>query len=162
MQLLISDANIIIDLEEGDLLDAFFSLPWQILIPDILYYEELEAQHHYLMEKGLRLGELTPETMLYAFDLIQRVRGPSRNDCFALALAKQQNCPLLTGDLALRKAAMAERVSVMGSVWVVEQLVELDIIHQQQAKLAYQRMRSAGRRLPWEEAFQRIEKLLPH
>lgn len=42
MQLLISDANILIDLEEGEILDIFFQLPYQFSVPDILFFEELE------------------------------------------------------------------------------------------------------------------------
>jgi hypothetical protein len=37
MQLLISDANILIDLEEGGLLEVFFRLPYQFSVPDILF-----------------------------------------------------------------------------------------------------------------------------
>ena len=42
MQLLISDANILIDMEEGELLPQMFQLPYNFSIPDILFYEELE------------------------------------------------------------------------------------------------------------------------
>lgn len=45
MQLLISDANILIDLEEGELLNELFQLPYQFKVPDILFFEELEDQH---------------------------------------------------------------------------------------------------------------------
>ena len=45
MQLLISDANIFIDLLDGDILEPLFKLPFEFLTPDILYYEELEELH---------------------------------------------------------------------------------------------------------------------
>lgn len=38
MQLLISDANILIDLEEGELLNELFQLPYQFKVPDILFF----------------------------------------------------------------------------------------------------------------------------
>lgn len=44
-QLLISDANILIDMEEGELLTQLFQLPYQFAIPDILFVEELEEEH---------------------------------------------------------------------------------------------------------------------
>lgn len=53
MQLLISDANILIDLEEGGLLRQLFGLPYEFRVPDILFYEELEDQHGYLVDLGL-------------------------------------------------------------------------------------------------------------
>ena len=42
MRLLISDANILIDMEAGALMDTLFLLPMQFGIPDLLYYEEIE------------------------------------------------------------------------------------------------------------------------
>ncbi|WP_226970170.1 PIN domain-containing protein [Vibrio navarrensis] len=56
MYLLISDANILIDLEEGQLLGVFFNLPYQFKVPDVLFHEELSDQHGYLLELGLLLG----------------------------------------------------------------------------------------------------------
>jgi len=159
MQLLISDANILIDLEEGRLLSTFFTLPYQFTIPDILFYEELEDQHEYLLALGLCLGELNEITMSYVVDLVQRVRGPSRNDCFALALAKQEKCPLLTGDRALRDAAIQEGVEVRGTLWIVEEMVIGKIISKQQAHEAYTAMEQKGRRLPWHIAYERLKAL---
>ncbi len=92
---------ILIDLEEGSLLRRFFELPYEFRVPDILYFEELEAQHSYLLDFGLTLGELGEQGMRTAFAYTQQYGAPSRNDCFALALAKQKACPLLTGDKAL-------------------------------------------------------------
>jgi len=45
MQLYISDANILIDLEVCGILSKMFELPYAFAIPDILYMEELEALH---------------------------------------------------------------------------------------------------------------------
>lgn len=159
MQLLISDANILIDLEEGELLNELFQLPYQFSVPDVLFVEELEAQHSHLLGMGLALGELNPESMVYAMELTARVSGPSRNDCFALALAKQEQCPLLSGDLALRRAAQSEAVVVMGTIWLVEQLIQHQVITIPQAKAAYERMRANARRLPWDLAMKSLENI---
>lgn len=69
MQLLISDANILIDLEEGELLNELFQFPYQFSVPDILFSEELEAQHAHLLAMGLILGELNSGSMAYALEL---------------------------------------------------------------------------------------------
>lgn len=159
MQVLISDANILIDLEEGLLLDQIFALPFVFKIPDVLFVEELSEQHGHLLELGLQLGELTEDFMQQVFQLTQTYSQPSRNDCFALALAKQENCPLVTGDRNLRRAAEAEQVEVYGTLWLVERLVENDIINKTQAHAAYERMEERGRRLPWAEAHHRIDDL---
>ena len=159
MQLLVSDANILIDLEEGDLLTAFFDLPYEFSVPDILFYEELEEQHAHLLEMGLAVRELTSETMHYAFELTQKASGPSRNDCFAIALAKQEHCPLLSGDKALRKLADKELINTKGTIWIVTRLIEEQLITVTDAKDAYDKMKAAGRRLPWQVAEEELRKL---
>ncbi len=161
MQLLISDANILIDLEEGKLIELMFQLSYRFSIPDILFAEELEEEHQHLPELGLQLAELTSETMIYAMTLIQRYTKPSRNDCFALALAIQEKCPLLTGDKALREAAEKEAVSVNGTLWLIEKMIYQQLITVAQARHALQRMQESGRRLPWsiaEAILQEIER----
>lgn len=159
MQLLISDANILIDLEEGGLLRQLFDLPYEFRVPDILYYEELARQHGYLIDLGLGLGELDERGMQRAFEYTRKYNGPSRNDCFAMALAFQEKCPLLSGDKDLRKAAEQEAILVNGTLWVVEKLVIHGAITLDQARAGYQCMRDSGRRLPWGLAFQRLEEL---
>lgn len=149
MQLLISDANILIDLEEGRLIELMFDLPYEFSIPDILFAEELEAQHEHLLELGLTTRELTSQSMIKAIALTQQYTNPSRNDCLALALAQQENCPLVTGDRALREAAATEGVVVKGTLWIIEQMVRQLLITTTEARTAYQNMRTANRRLPW-------------
>jgi len=148
-QLLISDTNVIIDLEESGLIGLLFHLPYTFAVPDILYWEELEEQHGHLLEHGLQLKELEPETMLYATQLVNRYGGPSTNDCFALALAKQESCPLVTGDMRLRKAADQERVEKLGTIWLIEEMLSHGVITLDAAETARDAMKQAGSRLPW-------------
>jgi len=160
VQLLISDANILIDLEEGRIIELMFRLPYRFSIPDILFEEEMSEEHGYLPGLGLTIAELSSEIVMCAEELIQRYNGPSRNDCFALALAKDRQCPLLTGDKDLRKAAEAEAVIVNGILWLMKQLINQKLITVAQAREAYQRMKDTGRRLPWtvvEAELQEIE-----
>lgn len=159
MQLLISDANILIDLEEGQLLDVIFDLPYEFSTPDIIFYEELEELHPHLPELGLRLGSLSSESVSSLEVVITRHPQPSRNDCMALVLAKQEQCPLLTGDKALRKSAEAEGVIVKGTIWLVEQLVKHSLISVDAAYSSYELMEQNGRRLPFADARRRLVNL---
>lgn len=149
MQVLISDANILIDMEEGELIEEMFRLPYVFSIPDILFYEEMEEEHQNLISLGLGLEDLSGDIMTYGLELTELYRKPSRNDCLALALAKLKECPLLTGDRDLRIAAEQEAVEVMGTIWLVTQLVSIGIIDCTTARESYERMRLSGRRLPW-------------
>jgi len=57
--------------------------------------------------------------MMHAIELIPLYLNASRNDIFALCLAKQKNCPLVTGDMALRKAAEKEGIVVQGTISLI-------------------------------------------
>ena len=55
MLLLISDANILIDIEDGNLISVIFQLPYEIAVPDILFELELRERHSHLLQAGKRL-----------------------------------------------------------------------------------------------------------
>lgn len=154
MLLLISDANILMDIEVGDLVAPMFSLSYQFVVPDVLYYEELEAQHAHLLDMGLQTRTLSPESVKRVQALSQIYVKPGRNDLFALALAEFEQCPLLTGDAALRQAAETEQIEVKGTVWLISQMVHEQRINIPVARAALQKMRINGRRLPWDAAEQ--------
>ena len=156
MLLLISDANILMDIEVGDLVAPMFSLGYQFAVPDILYYEELEEQHAHLLDMGLQTKTLSAKSVARVEVLSQTYAKPGRNDLFALALAEVEKCPLLTGDAALRQAAETEHVEVKGTVWLISEMVREQRITVAVARAALHKMRVNGRRLPWDVA----EKML--
>jgi hypothetical protein len=57
----------------------------------------------------------------------------------------------LTGDGKLRIVAAVEKISCHGTVWLMEQLIISGILTVQQAAVAYEQMKAAHRRLPWDE-----------
>lgn len=152
-RLLISDANILIDMEKGGITCQLFQLDAVFAVPNTLYEEELREEHPQLPELGLRTLELSEETVAWAAELVARYRktGASSNDLLALALARQEQTTLLTGDGKLRSVAEAEGIAVHGTLWLMEQLMEAGILTAQQAKLAYDAMKAARSRLPWDE-----------
>lgn len=130
-------------------------------VPDILFEEELRTDHPELPQLGLRSLELREETVFYADRLIEKYRslGASTNDLFALALAWQEKCPLLTGDSRLRTAGQTEGIDVCGTLWLIAHMVEACTISVRQAEAGYARMRGAGRRLPWDEVERQLRAL---
>jgi len=152
MRLLISDANVLIDVEAGDLLHPMFSLDYLFTVPDVLYFEELEEQHAHLLALGLEVRSLSEKGVKRVQELAQTHRRPSRNDLFALALAEVEKCPLLTGDAALREAAQAEKIEVKGTIWLVSEMLNGNFISFETARAAFDNMRAKGRRLPWKDA----------
>lgn len=158
MQLLISDANILIDMEEGGLLATMFSLSFEFLIPDILFYEELEEQHPHLVGMGLTIQTLDSALVTRGAALAALYPKPGRNDLFALALAEYTRCPLLTGDANLRIAAETENIEVRGTIWLIEEMVRSGL-SVQIARNAYAQMKARGRRLPWARAESGLDEL---
>ena len=138
MTWLISDVNIIIDMEAGEILDKMFRLPETFAVPNVLYVEELETHH-------AQLGDV--------------YKKPGHNDLLALALAKQVRCPLLTGDEKLREAAEREQVDVRGTLWVIERLFTERILDYQGVNDAYEKMKREMRRLPWDEIERQLKKM---
>lgn len=153
MLLLISDANILIDMEAGQLMETLFQLPMQFAMPDILYWEEIQPGTPGLEAQGLRILEIKGEYVRYASELPYKYGSePSPNDYLALALAKQEGCPLLTGDQGLKVVAQAEDVTVMGTVWLLRSMVENQLLSAGEAIAALALMKEVKRRLPWTEA----------
>ncbi|MEQ1935844.1 MAG: PIN domain-containing protein [Fimbriimonadaceae bacterium] len=152
-QLLISDANILIDMGAGGLIKAMFKLDCSFAVPDILFEEELKEQHAELPGFGLKILELGEEAVTYAEELSVKYEksGAGRNDLIALALAAQEKCPLLTGDSHLREVCVDQKVDVHGTIWLVGKMIEQKVIGIAAARRAYSAMRKADRRLPWDE-----------
>ena len=152
-QLLVSDANIVIDIHCGVLIDRIFALRYEFAIPDLLFEEELKVAYPTLPQQGFRILELAAEGV----DLVVRLSvkharsGCSRNDLFALALAVQEHAPLLTGDARLRELCKAEGREVHGTLWLVQQLHDAQRLTALEARQAYEAMQAQGRRLPWVE-----------
>ncbi len=159
MLLLISDANILMDVEVGDLVAPMFSLGYQFAVPNVLYYEELEEQHAHLLDMGLQIRTLSAKGVERVQTLSQTYAKPGRNDLFALALAEGEKCLLLTGDAALRQAAETEQVEVKGTVWLISEMVREQRITVTVARAALHKMRANGRRLPWDAAEQMLAAL---
>ena len=159
-KLLISDANILIDMIVGGLLDDIFRLDYEFGLPDVLFEYELRENHADLPDKGLQVMALESVAVEDTGRLYQihHSSGVSVNDCMALALAKQEDCPLLTGDSALRQVSILEDVEVRGTIWLVAELMEAKVITVDQAAQAYDAMRADGSRLPWKDVDAQIKK----
>lgn len=159
MRLIVTDANIIIDLAAGDLLEAMFLLPEiEFHMPDVLYVEELAERHGRLPGLGLRVVHQPADAVAEVERLRQRYRRTSINDLFALVLARRLGCVLLSGDRALREAAAQEQIEIRGTLWLIDMLVQAQLITASRAEKAYEAMRLDGSRLPWEEVRVQVQR----
>jgi predicted nucleic acid-binding protein len=135
MRIIVSDSSCLIDLRKVSLLDAFLKLPYEILIPNTLFEEELlkftEAHKRALLRGGLKVIDLPGERVLRAQQVVRDAPQLSVHDGFAFALAETHTgCILLTGDGYLRKLAESHKIDVHGFLWVIDE------IHQKQLSTA--------------------------
>jgi predicted nucleic acid-binding protein len=102
-------------------------LPYELLIPNTLFEEELlkfsTAQKRALVRGGLKVVDLPGDSVLRARQIAREMPHLSIHDGFALALAESlDGCILLTGDGALRALAIEQDIEVHGVLWVIDEL----------------------------------------
>ncbi len=120
-----SDTNIWIDFQEVDHLDHPFRLEYQYYISKNAYTDELlksDELREELLNKGLRLAEVTEDEYSQAMAYEKTYRRLSFYDRIALAIAKSRRWILLTGDRFLRDAADKETVECHGVIWIYDEL----------------------------------------
>ena len=127
MRIIVSDSSCLIDLRKVGLLDAFLKLPYEFLIPNTLFEDELlkftAAQKRALVKGGLTVTDLPGERVLRAQGVIREQPRLTLHDGFAFALAEgYPGCILLTGDGGLRAFAVAQEVEVRGVLWLIDEL----------------------------------------
>src|SRR5258708_6450469 len=127
MRIIVSDSSCLIDLRKAVLLDAFLELPFEILIPNTLFEDELlkftTAQKKDLIRAGLKVVDIPGTGVLRAREVIIANPHLSIHDGFAYVLAEtHKGCILLTGDGWLRTLATANSIDVHGVLWVVDQV----------------------------------------
>lgn len=156
--LYVVDANVLIDLHIGELLEEFFRLPFQLLAPDVIITELQDPDGKKLLEYGLQSRELSGEQVMEVASLAATHRRVSANDLFALVLAGTLKAPLLTGDRYLARVAGRAGVVVHGTLWILDQLVRLEVIAPARAGAGLRRMLARGTRLPQVECQRRLKR----
>lgn len=154
------DTSLLIDMYIGRIMVEFFKLPYSFVAPDVIIAELQEPDGKTLVEFGLQQGELTGSQILEVLQLRAQYRQPSVNDLFALVLARVLSATLLTSDGNLRKVAHQAGVPIHGTLWVLDEMVQLKIISQFRAADALKLMCERGSRLPQDECDKRLKKWL--
>ena len=127
MRIIVSDSSCLIDLRKAALLGVFLSLPYEILIPDTLFEDELlsftASEKRLLLQSGMQVVDLPGKQVLRAREVVGARPQLSVHDGFAFALAEMHSGSiLLTGDGRLRELAIINRIEVHGILWVVDEI----------------------------------------
>lgn len=156
------DANILIDLQNGDLLAQFFSLKVHLSTPDAVM-EEISGSFRTLpQEYGLRVERLSGELVTGAVNLRARHRCLSVPDAFVLVLAKDIGCPILTGDRCMKRAAEEVGIPVHGILWCLNRMLEEETLDYQQAISSLEAIMQKNSRLPQAECQERLKDWRAH
>lgn len=123
MIILVSDTSVLIDVERGGLLEVAFSCGLTMVVPDLLYARELEAENGPMLRAlGLGVVALSPDEVDFAQKLRAKQPGLSLPDCFALSCAMRQGHALVSGDKLLRTEAQIHNCTVYGLLWLLDQM----------------------------------------
>ena len=162
MEYISSDANIWFDFDAISSLDLPFLLPCKF----IMYREALREEIVYptgllseLLNRGLIAVEITTEEFYLTEALRIRYRRISVYDAIALSIAKNRDILLITGDNALRQAAINECVDVKGTIGLLDSIYEQHLIDRKRyVACLKQFIKHNERRLPVDELEKRIQK----
>lgn len=154
--LYISDTNIWIDFRHAGLLSTLFELPFSICCTDFVLDELDDFDHDDLKGHGLQIIELDEPSVEQLIILTDNHNNSSLADVSCYFLAKSTGYPLLTGDGQLRKQAANDGLTVHGALWLLDRMVEHQLISRLQAAIGLQKMLDSSARLPKAECEKRF------
>lgn len=163
MKYISSDTNVWLDFDAISCVDFPFMLPYtyimykEALREEIIDPPELIGK---LITKGLKIVELYDEELFLAELLSNKYKKISGYDSIALSIAINRKIVLLTGDAALRKAALSEGVDVIGTIGIIDKLLSMNQISTDEYKECLNELLShPERRLPKEEIEKRLKEV---
>ena len=165
MEYISSDTNVWIDYMAIDKLELPFRLPLIYLMNIDAIEDELlspEGMREKLLRLGLQPTELTENEFYYGLKMAEAHPKLSEYDCSALAIAKHRGLVLMTGDAALRKAALSEGVSVMGTIGLLDKLYEdgkITSVEYRECLLLLIKVNGREVRLPYAELQKRLDRI---
>lgn len=163
MDYISSDTNTWLDFNSISRTDLPFRLPYTYIMFKEALRKEIVSPPELLStlkKMGLVGVEITTEEFYYAEELAKEYCKLTGYDRTALAIAKVRGIILLTGDNALRKAAIKEGVQVLGTIGILDRLYEGVFIDSAEYKYCLENLlEHKERRLPTDELQKRIDVL---
>ena len=143
MQFISSDTSVWIDFSTINKTELPFRLPYTYIMNKDAVADEILSPPG-LGSELISYGLVPVEITIEEFFLAQRYgtiyNKLSNYDRIALAIAKNRKIILLTGDGALRKAAIQEEVTIMGTLGILDQLWETGLINTAELRLCLEEL----------------------
>lgn len=162
MKVAVKDANIFIDLVNGDLLLPCLNLPYEFLTTEaVLLQLEQEAQWEavkpFVATGVIQIATLSAEEQesIAADPLMTKL---DFVDLGVMYVARREQAILLTGDLDLRKESAKAGVGVHGLLWILDQLIESNQLSPKEAAKRLRLICAQGAFLPSAECKARLHR----
>jgi len=165
MELISSDTNVWVDFAVINRLNLPFLLPYTY----IMYEESMDHELIYppgigedLKRLGLQSVQISIEEFTLAQNYSKTYKRLSVEDRIALAVAKNRGIKLLTGDKAMRNAASIEGVKVIGTLGILDKLINENFIIEEEYAYCLselKRLNGGNIRLPVEEIEKRMKRI---
>jgi len=142
----------------------FFALDFDICTTDFVKGEILESEQREQIEMFIHSQQLTVFE-LSELEIEEIITFKTKRlfktltDKTVLWKAKQLKCPWLTGDAKLRSEAIEQGVTVHGSLWVIQIMVESKVITANTGIEFLEKLKMSNDRLPLDEIEKLIRKL---
>jgi predicted nucleic acid-binding protein len=165
MEYISSDTNVWIDFSVICRTELPFRLPYTYIMNSDAIEDELlspDGLCEELKNCGLVSVEITIEEFTLADGYGSKYPQLSIYDRIALAIAKSRSIFLLTGDGNLRKAAKNEAVSIIGTIGIIDQLLDsehITIDEYEYCLIELQKNNGSKVRLPKSEINSRLQRI---
>jgi len=153
------DANILLDFIEGDIFNALFLLPFDFHTSDIVAHEISESySEKHLRQSGLEILSLSDSEVLEIFRMKQKHIELSVQDISIYFLSRKHHTIIFSNDGPLRELADSSRIEYHGTLWLLDEMVQIEILSPQDATVALRFMLNNKRWLPRLECEKLIKK----
>ena len=164
MKLIITDTNIFFDIISIGALPEFFALDFEIYTTDFVIREILESDQKeqiesFISAKKLNVFKLTANEVEEIQSFITKRFFKGITDKTILWKSQQLKCPLLTGDKKLRNEVEDFKIMVHGSIWVINSLIEKEIITSIKGAEFLEQLKLINASLPHDEINKLIKRL---
>lgn len=164
MKIVITDVSVLFDLFKLNALSHFFRLDWEIYITDFVYneivlIEQIEEFKQYVDNELLKIITISADEIEKISSMPLSRKNRSFPDKSMLWKAQQLNSILLTCDGALRKEAERIRIEVHGTIWIIENLINNQIISKQEGVYYLFELKKTNTRAPFKEIERALDKL---
>jgi hypothetical protein len=154
MILVVSDANIFIDLLKMGLVNHFFQIAMDIRTTDLIIEEVREDNVEYLMNYvnggRLKVREFSFEELIELARLNECLRGLSMADCSCIWLCHKISATLLTSDRKLTAVAEEDDIETHGLLWILDKMISDKVVTSQTVVKRLETLMQMNPRLPEE------------